>query len=153
LIRLRQEAPTTGSWLKLEQGVEVLVRPYTSAELYSIYALHAGKPEHEQKVLHIAEIAAVSVMDWRGVMGEDGEPLPFTPDYVRMLILYHPDQANSFWLASSQLMTGFEQEKKVSANGHAGTTAEAPSTAKAARPSSSRVPRGRRARTAGSALM
>jgi len=151
MFKLQRQAPEA-TWITLENGVELSIRPYNSAEWFGLRASHTDKPDNERYAYFLAELVARCGQDWRGVFDEAGDPMPFEPEFARMLILNHPAQAVAFSFAYQKIIDSWEQEKKISANGHAGTTDEAPLTAKHATSSGSRARRGRPAKMASSAL-
>ena len=88
---LRLVFQTEPVWIDLHDGVEVLVRPFTSAVCAA--ARHAVETDHadlasmgERFVALCSEIAQIAIIDWRGVAGADDQPLPITRDGILALM-------------------------------------------------------------------
>lgn len=79
-------------WITLNCGVEVLVAPLTTA-IWSMAAaqpavasLPADAPADLRFVHLTGAVAQIVIEDWRGVVGEDDETLPVSPEAVAALM-------------------------------------------------------------------
>jgi hypothetical protein len=113
-MALRLRAAGAPRWLDLPHGVRVLCKPVTSATVAA--AQSAGRrrvaslPADDRSdpdflaglafQVTVAEIARFSILEWSGVVGDDDEPAPVTPETVDLLLMQE-DMAFAFWSAAT----------------------------------------------------
>lgn len=89
---IRLNLSTEPRWVDLLPGLRLKVTPVTTAVMASARAdasLDGLDPEASKEVLAVAMAQAVArrvVTEWEGVGGEDGEPLPVTPEGIDALL-------------------------------------------------------------------
>ena len=76
-------------------------------------------------------LARHAIIEWQGVAGEDGEPLPVTPEAIDMLMRDHPAIAATFEVEYLRELTAMYSEGNGSGASPSGTSAAAPATADA----------------------
>lgn len=76
-------------WVDLGEGVEVMVRPVTTAVIATArdrVALDETAGMQQRVEALTAAVAQITILDWRGVAMEDGiTPAPVMPDYIAAL--------------------------------------------------------------------
>jgi hypothetical protein len=97
---LRLNLSNEPRWLDLGHGVRLLVEPLTTAIMLAARgdpAIVAAAAEVEDKASNddLARIVAkavarIVVKDWDGVAGEDGKPMPLTPEGIDALLELWP---------------------------------------------------------------
>lgn len=111
-VRLR--AAGEPRWIDLPHGVRLKVRPVTSATVAAAQSAGRRKmmefPEDVRAdadyvtglafAITVSALARLSVVEWEGVLTEEGDPAPVSPDAVDMLMLQE-DMAFAFWAAST----------------------------------------------------
>jgi hypothetical protein len=131
---LKLDLATEPRWLTLEPGVEVLLRPMHHgiwlAALANDAAIEADAARDAPAWTYVVGVAVAqkAIADWRGVGGEDGEPLPVTPEAVAAL-MRRRHSFDAFYDAYLGPWMGLFEEKKGSAPSPAGTSATAQATA------------------------
>lgn len=121
-------------WITLACGVELLVRPMTSV-IWSLarnaapfHELPDDAPPDTRMIVVTAEIAKLAIVEWRGVVGEDGSDLP--PDAASIAALLNLSGVNADF--SAQIVVPYLlllDEKKGFAPPPSGTLAVVPNTA------------------------
>lgn len=145
---LRLNLAAEPHWLELLPGVRFKMRPCTATILA---AARSSKPIQDlvaedvpEAVLSVAlakEVAALAVIEWDGVGGDDGKPLEPTPEAIAAALEVYPifEAFQVKYMAAGLLK---EQEKNGSAPLPSGTSAGATDTAKPARKSATSAPTG-----------
>ena len=99
---LRLNLSNEPRWLDLGHGVRLLVEPLTTAIMLTarsdptiLAAAQGPEPGDERSNDNLARIVAkavarIVVKDWEGVGGEDGKPLPITPEGIDALLELWP---------------------------------------------------------------
>ena len=97
---LRLNLSNEPRWLDLGHGVRLLVEPLTTAIMLAARtdpAIIAAAADAENSASNddLARIVAkavarIVVKDWEGVGGEDGKPLPLTPEGIDALLELWP---------------------------------------------------------------
>lgn len=81
-------------WVDLGDGVEVLVRPVTTAlitQAREIAVLEQDASLDHRVVSLTAAVAQIAIIDWRGVAAEDGETLAIvSPEAIAALMEIYP---------------------------------------------------------------
>jgi hypothetical protein len=79
-------------WITLPCGVELYVQPVTSMITAAALtgptsrSLAADVRQEERFAALVCDMAPLIITDWRGVAGEDDEPLPVTPEAIASLM-------------------------------------------------------------------
>ncbi len=101
-------------WLELIHGVRVHVRPASTALVMAarVAALQEKEEPAARSTALIKRLAQLAILDWDGIGGEDGEPLPVTPEGVFALMDLWPvaEAFERLYLGPALLL---EQEKNV----------------------------------------
>ncbi len=141
---LRLDLSPEPRWFDLGYGVRLKMVPLTTAVMLSGHkdpevlairkaAAEGGDVDENAAALVVAKVVARTVIDeWEGVGGDDGKPVPVSPEGINALL----DMWSIFEAFQEKYMsTGLllEQEKNVSAPSPSGSTAAAMDTAKPAR--------------------
>lgn len=149
---IRLTLPTEPRWITLPQGVEVLVKPITTAIVFAAQVnarkaiekldTDASADETLRSGLAFQELveslARYAVIDWRGVVGADGAPLPCTPDNAAMLMRLD-SIAVAFWDTVFKPLRDIEEEGNGFAPARDGSSARAGSIAAAVEASTASV--------------
>lgn len=132
-------------WLAIAPGVEFLLAPLTSTIMglarESATVTAAATDSDGETLIAVAlakAIAIRTVIDWRGVEGEDGKPAPVCAANIEAAIdnpaVFQKFQTN--YVAQGLLLV---EEGNVSSPSPSGTSAAAKNTAKPAGPSSAKT--------------
>ena len=101
-------------WLDLIDGVRVHVRPASTALVMAarVAALQEDAEPAARSTALIKRLAQLAIVEWDGVGGEDGEPLPVTLEGVFALMDLWPvaEAFERLYLGPALLL---EQEKNV----------------------------------------
>ena len=142
---LRLNLSNEPRWLDLGHGVRLLVEPLTTAIMLAarsdptiLAAAQGPEPGDERSNDNLARIVAkavarIVVKDWEGVGGEDGKPLPITPEGIDALLEIWPvfEAFQTQYVARGLLL---DQEKNASAPSPTGASAGATAIARPANP-------------------
>lgn len=152
--------PQGNMTLELPHGVTVAVRPLTTAvwqaaryaEAKAITDLRHGEAVLDElgidtamlpdltndaalvglgHLLRVQALARAAIVSWAGVLGEDGLPVPVSPEAVNALMLYH-DMSEAFAEQYEARMIAILSEGNASGPSPNGISAEGPNTAGAA---------------------
>ena len=74
-------------------------------------------------------LARHAIIEWQGVAGEDGAPIPPMPEVIDALIRDHPAIASTFEVEYLRELTAMYAEGNGSGAAATGTSAAAPATA------------------------
>lgn len=142
---LRLDLSREPRWYDLGSGVRVRARPVGSAIMMAARA-EQGMPDPDAGPEAYAyafarALARLAILDWEGVGDADGAPAPVTADTVEALMDVWPvfERWQAVYVTPGLLL---DAEKNASAPSPNGTSAGAPTTARPARRTAKRVPRG-----------
>lgn len=106
-------------WYDLVSGVRMLLRPLTTTAMVmarkdpSVDNLPEDTSDEQRAVVFAKAIARQAVVDWEGIVDEDGKPVPVTPEAIDAVIDLWPvfEAFQSQYVSKGFLL---EQEKKDS---------------------------------------
>lgn len=131
-------------WIDVIGGVRLQVAPLTSAVMLAVRSdlaqLDGAKLDvHGRHAAFVQAVARHTILDWEGVAGPEGGPMPVTPDAVDALL----DLNRIFDAFSAKVVEPYllvQSEKNASAPSPNGTSAAAETTAAPAKASARSAP-------------
>ncbi len=145
---LRLNLAAEPHWLELLPGVRLHLRPCTSTILATARSSQAVQDLVDQDASEAAlsvalakEVAALAVIEWEGVGGDDGESIAVTREATDAALEVYP-LFEAFQVKYMAVALLKEQEKNVSAPSRNGISAGAMDTVKPARKPAKPVPTG-----------
>ena len=132
---LRLNLAREAEWLDLALGVRVKVEPLTTAIMVAartdpaVRAIAPGTPDDSIAVIFAKAIAARAIVDWEGVGGADGAPIPVSPEAIDALLDLWPifEKFQTAYVAKGLEL---EAEKNVSPPSPTGSSVGATATAR-----------------------
>jgi len=144
---LKLDLSNEPTWLDLGHGVQVKLRPLTTALMVAargdpaVQALGEDAGDEESALAFAKALARVAILDWEGVGDADGNPIPVSPEAIDALL--------DLWPLFEAFQTGYvarglllEQEKNASSPLPVGSSAGARDIAQPARASAKTARKG-----------
>ncbi len=150
---LKLDLSNEPAWLDLGHGVQVKLRPLTTALMVAarndqaVQDLSEDATDEESALAFARALARVAILDWEGVGDAKGNPIPVSPEAIGALLDLWPlfETFQTGYVAKGLLL---EQEKNASSplptgsSAGAETTATPATLAKAQQHSAKTAPRG-----------
>lgn len=84
---IRLDLKPEPEWIDLGLGIRLLCRPFTTPVMLRARAeMDADAPDEERRAQLVIAVARQVIVDWEGVGGEDGNPVPVTDEAVAALL-------------------------------------------------------------------